>query len=275
MTQLSLDGKLQVEMTPCEIVKGQTTRLTVQLTNTTGTHLEDLLLDLRPKSWNLDVQVMSSRRIGLMPAGAQQTFPVDVHPGNTAQAEEVVSLSVACFLNGKRFRPPEQSITLKILEPPRILEPVKPRAPATVDIAALRAYLAPLDDVALESLLLDRFPEVYDKLSRGLRKDEKLNLLLDHLRRYPKSVAALYASRQTEEPLATNTLPDYKRRALEARRAALLEEYEAANAQLSSELSAVNRKRLERQLAALEREIAEVEAQLGDASARPATKQDS
>ena len=65
----------------------------------------------------------------------------------------------------------------------------------------------------------------------------------------------------------TNVLPGYKRRALEDRRAALVEEYEAATAQLSREISDVNRKRIERQIADLERQIAEIEAQLQGAPA--------
>ncbi len=64
------------------------------------------------------------------------------------------------------------------------------------------------------------------------------------------------------DTMCASTLPEYKRRALENQRAALLEEYEAANAQLSRELSDVNRKRIERQIADLERQIAEIDARL-------------
>ena len=62
-------------------------------------------------------------------------------------------------------------------------------------------------------------------------------------------------------------LPEYKRQSLETRRAALVEEYEVANAQLSRELSDVNRKRIERQIADLERQIEEIAAQLQGAPA--------
>ena len=39
------------------------------------------------------------------------------------------------------------------------------------------------DDPELDALCLDHFPEVYDKFTRGMRKDEKINLLLDYCRR--------------------------------------------------------------------------------------------
>ena len=47
----------------------------------------------------------------------------------------------------------------------------------------LRGRLRRLDDVALDALCLDYFPDVYDRFSRGMRRDEKVNLLLDHCRR--------------------------------------------------------------------------------------------
>lgn len=62
-----------------------------------------------------------------------------------------------------------------------------------VDTVALRARLQPLDDVALETLCMDHFPAVYDAFSRGLRRDEKINLLLDHCRRNPPEAARLAA----------------------------------------------------------------------------------
>jgi hypothetical protein len=67
-------------------------------------------------------------------------------------------------------------------------------APAgMVDTAALRAQLQRLDDVALDALCLDHFSPVYDAFSRGLRRDEKINLLLDHCRRHPEEAARLAA----------------------------------------------------------------------------------
>ncbi|MCD4739447.1 MAG: SUMF1/EgtB/PvdO family nonheme iron enzyme [Anaerolineae bacterium] len=60
-----------------------------------------------------------------------------------------------------------------------------------VSLSDLRDRLARLDDVQLAALCLDRFPEVYDQFSRGLRRNEKINLLLDHCRRNPKAAQLL------------------------------------------------------------------------------------
>ncbi|MBN2389502.1 MAG: hypothetical protein JXR84_02180 [Anaerolineae bacterium] len=67
-------------------------------------------------------------------------------------------------------------------------------APATlssVDVPVLRARLQRLDAVEIESLCLDHFPGVYDKFGRGIRRDEMINLLLDHCRHNPDDAARL------------------------------------------------------------------------------------
>jgi hypothetical protein len=62
--------------------------------------------------------------------------------------------------------------------------PVKPLTSADPpSTAALRQCLDRLDDVELDTLCLDHFPAVYDKFGRGQRRDEKVNLLLDYVRR--------------------------------------------------------------------------------------------
>jgi hypothetical protein len=61
----------------------------------------------------------------------------------------------------------------------------------SVDTAALRARLQRLDAVEIEGLCLDHFPAVYDKFGRGQRRDEMINLLLDHCRRNPEDGARL------------------------------------------------------------------------------------
>ena len=63
--------------------------------------------------------------------------------------------------------------------------------PSQSNTALLRRRLRRLDSVEIESLCLDYFPEVYDKFSRGLRRDEMINLLLDYCRRHPESVNQL------------------------------------------------------------------------------------
>lgn len=80
---------------------------------------------------------------------------------------------------------------------------VKPvvESPSTAPkLVSLRSSLERLDDVQIDTLCLDHFPEVFDKFSRGLRRDEKINLLLDHCRRTP-SAAARLAARMTDAPV--------------------------------------------------------------------------
>lgn len=70
--------------------------------------------------------------------------------------------------------------------------PETPRlSPSPAGSAALRARLQRLDAVELETLCLDHFPTVYDKFARGMRRDEMLNLLLDHCRRHPEDARRL------------------------------------------------------------------------------------
>jgi len=65
-----------------------------------------------------------------------------------------------------------------------------PPAPAG-NLADLRARLQRLDVVEIETLCLDHFPAVYDKFGPGMRRDEMINLLLDHCRRNPEELARL------------------------------------------------------------------------------------
>lgn len=65
----------------------------------------------------------------------------------------------------------------------------------------------------------------------------------------------------------SSTLPEYKRRALEQRRADLIEEYDATTGQLGRVLSDVDRVRLERQQQHLEQQIDDIDRQLGAAPA--------
>jgi len=63
-----------------------------------------------------------------------------------------------------------------------------------MDLSTLRRRLnQAFDDPGLDAFCLDHFPEVYDKFSRGMRRDEKINLLLDHCRRDPAHYRQLFA----------------------------------------------------------------------------------
>ena len=70
---------------------------------------------------------------------------------------------------------------------------------------------------------------------------------------------------------SSRALPDYRRSALEQRRAGLIEEYEAVSAQLGRTLSDYDGLKLKRQQRHLEEQIAEVEAELGEVPAVPAS----
>jgi len=63
--------------------------------------------------------------------------------------------------------------------------------PGEFNGAIWRERLNCLDDVEFDALCLDYFPSVYNKFSRGLRRDEKVNLLLDHCRRNPATAVKL------------------------------------------------------------------------------------
>lgn len=63
------------------------------------------------------------------------------------------------------------------------------------DSAAIRQQLTTaFDDPGLDAFCMDRFPKVYDKFSRGMRRDEKITLLLDYCRRTPARRRKLLAA---------------------------------------------------------------------------------
>ena len=75
----------------------------------------------------------------------------------------------------------------------KVIQGLSAASPAAepVATATLRQLLQRLDGVELDTLCLDHFPTVYDRFGRGLQRDEKLNLLLDHCRRNPEDAARL------------------------------------------------------------------------------------
>jgi len=47
------------------------------------------------------------------------------------------------------------------------------------------AIMMRFNDPQLDAFCMDNFPDVYNRFSRGLQKDEKINMLIDHCRRSP------------------------------------------------------------------------------------------
>jgi hypothetical protein len=70
--------------------------------------------------------------------------------------------------------------------------PESPLLPSNLDTVRRRLNRQ-FDDPELDAFCMDHFPTVFDKFSRGLRKDEKINLLLDHCRREPARYQQLLA----------------------------------------------------------------------------------
>jgi hypothetical protein len=72
------------------------------------------------------------------------------------------------------------------IDPDTLLAP-----PSPPDLSALRERLNRFDDPQIEALALDHFSEVQNKFGRGMRKDEKITLILDYCRRNPEAVPVL------------------------------------------------------------------------------------
>ncbi|MEW5956395.1 MAG: hypothetical protein AB1801_01630 [Chloroflexota bacterium] len=74
-----------------------------------------------------------------------------------------------------------------------------------------RLLTTAFDDPGLDAFCQDYFPTVFDRFSRGMRKDEKINWLLDHCRRKPTGFAqliqALRDKYQTDEAMLRELEP--------------------------------------------------------------------
>jgi hypothetical protein len=71
-------------------------------------------------------------------------------------------------------------------------EKLKQQEIQQISLSAIRRQLNQMfDDPKLDAFCMDYFPQVYDKFSRGMRKDEKITLLLDHCRRLPDQLQKL------------------------------------------------------------------------------------
>jgi hypothetical protein len=99
---------------------------------------------------------------------------------------------IQVYTRGRLITPNRFQLLISWLEHLSIAErEPKSRRSKDADTAVLRQHLRRLDAVELETLCLDHFPEVYDKFGRGMRRDELLNLLLDHCRRHPEDADRL------------------------------------------------------------------------------------
>lgn len=97
-----------------------------------------------------------------------------------------------------------------------------------------------------------------------------IRYLIDRMKEYYQAHELKPAAAKREDSLTwiqvSSDMPSFdqiKPTTSETRRAVLIEEYKAANTQLSSALSEVDRVRLKRQVEALEKEIAQIENELG------------
>lgn len=77
----------------------------------------------------------------------------------------------------------------------------------THSIAAIRKCLMAFDDPNLDAFTHDHYPAVYDRFTRGLLKDEKITLLLDHCRRIDGELGRLAASAEVWTPRPTDPPP--------------------------------------------------------------------
>ncbi|GEM_PF-6408895 len=69
-----------------------------------------------------------------------------------------------------------------------------------LDLITVRRQLTQqFDDPGFDSFCMDYFPQVFNKFGRGLRLDEKINLLLDYCRRTPARSQALLDALQNHD----------------------------------------------------------------------------
>ena len=114
-------------------------------------------------------------------------------------------------------------------------------SPPAQPLADLRVRLDFLDDPQVDALALDQFPEVYSRFSRGMRLDEKVNLLLDHCRRHPDAMAALveWLDRQLDKGNSTDALACYLTHVVESNRRLQLQGIRSASGLVSIALEEI------------------------------------
>ncbi len=92
-----------------------------------------------------------------------------------------------------------------------------PPPPAPPDLSALRLRLNRFDDLQIEALAIDQFPDIKAKFSEGMRLDAKINLLLDHCRRRPEAIPVLehWLNQQPATCNQEDALPCYLARVID------------------------------------------------------------
>lgn len=78
-------------------------------------------------------------------------------------------------------------------------EPARPVEKQVVEPASnIREALNRMDDAELNGFAMENFSRVFDKFSRGMQRDEKINLLLDYHRRQGDDYAQLKTALQRD-----------------------------------------------------------------------------
>jgi hypothetical protein len=108
-------------------------------------------------------------------------------------------------------------------------------------LSDLRKRLNQLDDPQIEALAIERFSEVKAKFSDGMRRDAKINLLLDHCRRNPEVIPALtqWLDRQPVTCDPVDALACYLNHIIEANRRLRLQGIRSAGQLVSIDLEEI------------------------------------
>jgi len=108
------------------------------------------------------------------------------------QASEWETLNAYAQFRSER-KPPSTPVSSPPVAPSVTECPQSPPL-ATSELESLNTLLKQLDDSEYEQLLIIQHPSIYDKISRGLRRDEKINLLLAHCHFHPEETQNIIAS---------------------------------------------------------------------------------
>ncbi|HOV47085.1 MAG TPA: hypothetical protein PLM06_00425 [Anaerolineae bacterium] len=105
--------------------------------------------------------------------------------GNVVGSQNAVDVNTLGNIAAEASILPETSSREWLQSPP----------PATShELKILDTLLKRLDDSEYERLLMFEYPSIYDQISRGMRHDEKVNLLLDYCHRNPEKTQEIIAT---------------------------------------------------------------------------------